>query len=140
LSVAAWLVSIGGCASDPPSPSEITGLHFTTSSSSPSNPPPAVDVTLTDATSSRNIYSATLALPTFPAGTYNCPADFGLSYSIAFLEGSSTAVTATLSPGGCRAVTISGPDTRRVLDDAYWALLARNLGVTESAIYPSPMP
>lgn len=116
------------------------GLHFTSSTEIPSNPPPTVDVTLTNATAAENIYTATLALPDFPPGEYNCPNDDGVRYEIAFLSGQSVAVSATLSPTGCGDVTISGSATRRVLDEGYWATLARNLGIAEATIYPPPGP
>jgi hypothetical protein len=135
------LVFAGACgAAGPPPAAEITGLHFTTSTSISSNPAPDVDVTLTDRAPSRLIYAATLALPVFPSGTFNCPFDPGIRYSIVFARVDGDALTAVLNPAGCGDVTISGSATRRALDPAYWASMAEGLGIRESTIYPAPLP
>jgi hypothetical protein len=129
---------LSGCGAGAPLPDEatITGLHFATSSAYPENPPPTnVDVTLTDPIPSRAIYEATLALPAFPSGTYNCPADLGYRYTIAFENEQAVAVTAGLNPGGCRDVVIAGMTRIRRSDDAYWALLAEKLGIDESTLF-----
>ena|SRR5579862_5525735 len=121
----------------------VTGLHVTTSSAFPENPPPTnVDVTLTDPLRSRAIYDATLALPDFPPGRFNCPNDPGYRHTITFTNGKSVVATATLNPGGCRDVTISGAPPVRwtATDDAYWALLAQNLGIDESTLFSAARP
>jgi hypothetical protein len=129
----------GGCTSALPDEASITGLHLTTASAYPENTPPTdVDVTLTDAARARDVYKATLALPAFPEGIYNCPADFGYTHPIAFMDGEAVSVTATLNTSGCRDVTIAGASSRRRSDDAYWALLAANLGVDESTLFTVP--
>jgi hypothetical protein len=127
-----------GCENGPPAASQVTGLHFVAITSLPSNPPPPVDITLTDADAgrARSIYQLTLALPETPAGTYNCPADLGVRYRLDFLSGPSIAVTVTANPNGCHEVTIPGTSQRRAITDDYWAALAENLGVAEAAIYP----
>ena len=131
-----------GCGGTPvPGAASITGLHFTTSSAFPENPQPTnVDVTLTDPGPSRVIYEATLALPNFPPGTYNCPSDPGYRHTIVFMDGQRAVVTATLNPGGCRDATISGAPPVRQTNDVYWALLARNLGVDESMLFSTVSP
>jgi hypothetical protein len=133
---------LGGCGGTlVPEQTSITGLHLTTSSTFPENPPPTnVDVTLSDPAPSRAIYEATLALPDFPPGTYNCPADFGYSHTMVFVDGQAAVVTATLNIGGCREATISGAPPVRQTDDSYWALLAENLGVDEAALLSTPTP
>jgi hypothetical protein len=83
---------LAGCRSDPPDASRVTGLHFTGSTSIPSNPPPAVDITLADAVPARAIYTLTLTLPEFPPGIYSCPIDLGVRYRFDFMEGASIAV------------------------------------------------
>ena len=125
-----------GCASGPPDPSQVTGLHFTASSSLASNPPPAVDVTVTEASPARAIYALTLALPQEPSGTYHCPADFGVRYRLDFMSGASTAVIVTANPSGCGEVLIPGTTPRRALTSDHWAAVAQNLGIDESTIYP----
>ena len=127
-----------GCDKPPPDPAQVSALHFTTSTSLPSNPPPAVDVTVADAATARAAYERTLALPEFPPGTYNCPFDFGVRYRLDFMSGPSLAVTVTANPNGCGEVQIPGTNTRRALPSDYWAALAQTLGIDESMIYPYP--
>jgi hypothetical protein len=134
------LTALVGCSGDPPATESVSGLHFTSATLLAGNPPPAVDVTLTDPTPTRAIYASTIALPDFPSGTFNCPVDFGIRYTVVFDVGGAHALTAVLNPGGCGDVTISGSSTRRAIDPAYWASLALNLGVEEPAIYPPPRP
>jgi hypothetical protein len=75
-------------------------------------------------------------------GRINCPIDLGYLHTIIFMNGQSVAVTATLNPGGCREVTISGSPPVRwtATDDAYWTLLAQNLGIEESTLFTSASP
>jgi hypothetical protein len=131
------VLAIGACeAAGPPDETTITGLHFTTSSAFPTNTPPTnVDVTLGDPTPSRAIYRATLALPDFPAGRFNCPVDLGYTHTIAFTDADGVAVTATLNEGGCWDATISGAPPKRQTSDDYWTLLAQNLGVDRSTLF-----
>jgi hypothetical protein len=127
---------LGGCSSTMPPASEMTGMHFSTATTLASNPPPAVDVSVGEVPA-QNVYALTLALPDFPEGTFNCPIDFGVVYTLTFFNGDAIAVTASLNPGGCRDVRISGSTpVRRVLDDSYWSSLAQQVGVPESMIYP----
>lgn len=135
-----WVSSVlvlGACGAAPvPDEATVTGLHFTTSSAFPGNPPPTnIDVTLTDPTRARAIYSATLGLPDFPPGLVNCPADLGYGHTITFTNGQAVVGTATLSAGGCRDATISGSPQVRQTDNAYWALVARNLGIEDSVLF-----
>jgi hypothetical protein len=130
-----------GCGASLPDEASISALHFTTSSAFPENPPPTnVDVTLTNPGPSRAIYAATLALPDFPQGTFNCPGDPGYRHTIVFMSGQAAVVTATLNPRGCRDATISGAPPVRQTSDAYWALLAQNLGVAEPMLFSSATP
>jgi hypothetical protein len=151
------VLALGGCGGTPrsqevgpgsdgggggvPIETLVTGLHFTTSSAFPDNPPPTnVDVTLTDATPARAIYVATLALPAIAPGRYNCPADLGYGHTILFLRGAAALATATLNTTGCRDATIMGAPPPRQTSDAYWTLLATNLGVDEASLFSVASP
>jgi hypothetical protein len=126
-----------GCGStEPPPASAISGLHFTTATMLPSNPPPSVDITLTAPTPARAVYVATLALPDFPSGTFSCPFDSGIRYTLTFRTDAGATTSAVLNPGGCGDVEISGSSERRVIDPAYWAVLAQNLSIPQATIYP----
>jgi hypothetical protein len=110
-------------------------MHFAAMTEFPSNPPPAVDVTV-GMVPAQNIYAMTVALPDFPPGAYNCPIDLGISYKLTFFSGDAIAATASLLPGGCRDVQISdSPPLRWAFDNGYWAALAQQLGVPQSTIY-----
>jgi hypothetical protein len=114
----------------------VTGLHFTTSSEFPTNPPPTnVDVTLTDLTRTLAIYQATLALPVPPPGLVGCGSDPGYRHTITFFDGEVVKATAVLISEGCQYVTISGSSTTRQTTEAYWNLLAQNLGVSEASFF-----
>jgi hypothetical protein len=121
----------------------VTTAEFTTSTSLPSNPPPAVHVTVSDAAKAQALYAATLALPPVPPGEYGCPMDFGINYTLVFRDASSsTVMTTSLDPGGCQGVRMESPvgstGAWTATERSYWSTLASDLGVAESAIYPWP--
>ncbi len=120
----------------PPAVDEVTGLQFSTATTIPSNPAPAVQVTVTDVAKSQNAYHATLALPVFPPGTYACPIDWGVTYQLTFLLANGSSLTVTADPNGCSLVDIPGTCLRSVGSSDYWSQLAQDLGIPESEIYP----
>jgi hypothetical protein len=127
--------SLVGCSGDPARTPAT--LRFKVTGGLPGNPPPpAVDVTLTDAVKTQDVYTATATLPELPAGAFSCPNDWGVLYQIEFFDELGTVAKATLDPSGCREVTLTDNPTRRVLDDGYWSRLAGDLGIDESKIYP----
>lgn len=134
------VLALGACG-DPPLPDEasITGLQFTSYSEMPENRQFfVVDVTLTDPGPTRAIYGATVALPDFPPGEYSCPADFGIRDRISFASGQAEVVTATLNPFGCGNATISGSSHVRQTSEAYWNLVAQNLGINVMSLTSLP--
>jgi hypothetical protein len=139
LAFCACAIAACGPSGSPPT-SEIASLHFSTSTTIPDNPPPAVEVTLTDAAKARDVYAATLALPYFPPQGSSCPIDYGVRYTVDFSGAAGLVATAVLNPGGCGDVTLTGSSTRRILGTSYWSTLAGDLGVEESAIYPYVKP
>jgi hypothetical protein len=123
----------------PPAFDEVTLLSFSTSSSIPSNLPPPVQITVTDATKAQDAYRATLALPVAPTGVqpgyHSCPVDWGVSYQLTFSLANGSKLIVTADPNGCQSVSIPGTCVRST-DSAYWSQLAQDLGVPESLIYP----
>jgi hypothetical protein len=114
----------------------LTSLHFTTSSAFPTNPKPKdVDVTLTEPAPVRAIFEATLALPATPPGLCGGSVDVGYSHTITFMTGTAVLSTATFEEGGCLGAEISGAPPARQTSDAYWALVAQNLGVDPSDLF-----
>ena len=121
----------------PPAVDEVTGLQFSTATTIPSNPAPAVQVTVTDVAKAQDAYQATLALPVFPPGVYNCPADFGVTYQLSFLLANGSNLTVTENPSGCSVANIPGTCVRSV-GPTYWSQLAQDLGIPEAEIDPYP--
>jgi hypothetical protein len=119
----------------PPAVDEVTGLQFSAATTIPSNPAPAVQVTVTDVAKAQDAYRATLALPVFPPGIYNCPADPGIIYQLTFLLANGSSLTVTEDPSGCPVANIPGTCVRSV-SSTYWNQLAQDLGVPESGIDP----
>ncbi|HJX62749.1 MAG TPA: hypothetical protein VJ860_02220 [Polyangia bacterium] len=123
----------------PPAFDEVTLLSFSTSSTIPSNLPPPVQITVTDATKAQDAYRATLALPVAPTGVqpgyHSCPGDWGVTYRLTFSLASGGTLTVVADPNGCQSVSIPGTCVRSA-DSAYWSQLAQDLGIPESEIYP----
>jgi hypothetical protein len=118
----------------------ITSFTFATGSTIPENAPtPPLNITVTDSTIAQSIYTTTLAEPVFPPGARSCPADFGIEYTLQFLDGASLVATATVSPNGCGEITVSSGDVL-AWDDSYFATLAKALSVDEPKIYPAYPP
>jgi hypothetical protein len=140
-------IAIGGCSAGPGEViaelqarrAFVTEVEFTTTSSQPSNPPPPVRVSLTDAIAAESVYDATLALPVFPDGTFSCPADFGILYHLVFSSSDGTVMIADVNPNGCGDVRVAGAGSSVVLRSStsptYWPALAQGLGIPESEIY-----
>jgi hypothetical protein len=118
---------------------QVTTVAFSTATALPANPAPNVAATVSVASQAQALYQATLDLSQVPSGTYNCPADLGVTYSLVFSDGSkaSPIMQATLDPTGCGWVNINGLGSL-VTDATYWAFLASTLGITEAQIYPYP--
>jgi hypothetical protein len=117
-----------------------TTLHFTTSSSLAGNTAPAVDITVTDPSVVRSIFQETLTQPEQPAGEYNCPADFGVSYHLVFTSGETT-TTADIDPDGCELIVLNGASGSGLeTSSEYWMDLAKALGIKEPVIYPYTPP
>ncbi len=75
-------------------------------------------------------------LPVFPVGVFSCPADFGISYLIAFDEGADVVATVTADPSGCPRVTGLGSAAGRL--PAFWSDLASALGLPAPRLYCDP--
>jgi hypothetical protein len=128
--------ALGNCTGETlPAVDQVTGLKFSATTTIPSNPPPPVSVTVTDVAKAQDAYQATLALPVFPPGTYNCPEDSGVSYQITFFLANGSQLEVTADPDGCSLAHIPGTSVRSA-GPAYWSQLAQDLGIPVSEIYP----
>jgi hypothetical protein len=75
-------------------------------------------------------------LPAFPSGTFHCPADFGISYLIAFTSGARPVGTVTVTASGCPRLTGLGP--ARSPSTTFWAQLAVALDLSTPRPYCDP--
>ena len=119
----------------------IDRVQFDTATSIPANSPPQVVATATG-DAARAIYAATLALPILPPGEYNCPANFGIIYNLTFTTSGESTIVGTATPTGCEIVTLNAEigSASLSINGAYWRLLASDLGIDESTIFPYTPP
>jgi hypothetical protein len=123
-------------------------VSFQSTTAGASNPPPAVDVTVTDPATAKDIANTTLDLPpnpgvSSPADCPGYPVAVEVTYFLDFTGGTGeTVLRATLVPNGCQPAVVDdgGPFDDVQLTTAgrpdYWSHLAGDLGVPEADIYP----
>jgi len=142
-SISALILSAGACSDLQRSQlaakkSDVLSLEFTTSTDIPSNPPPALDITVRDAAKAQAVYEATLDLPPPPSGIHHCPLDEGIHFHLTFRSGSEVVTQADLQAGGCGFVSIAGILGNSWVEETntYWPTLAKSLGIMESELFP----
>jgi hypothetical protein len=91
--------------------------------------------TVTDPARVRAAARALCALPTMPAGIYNCPADSGISYNLVFWAGTVRFRAVDIDASGCQTVTGLG---RRVRWAARSTSFWRILRTTTAGAHPKP--
>jgi hypothetical protein len=85
--------------------------------------------TFRDPTRVSDVLAQIRALPKFPTGIFACPMQFPVSYRLVFSRGSTTILTATVSPTGCETVTLDPGGNRRA-SKAFLRELHRMLGLS----------
>ena len=95
-----------------------------------------VQVSSVNATDIAAVAAAACDQPVGPAGDYNCPADFGVSYAVTFMAGAVVVGTITADPGGCTSLTGLGPP--RWAGPSFWRSLAVALGLPAPREYCDP--
>jgi hypothetical protein len=86
-------------------------------------------VTVTGAHRSRAVAQALCTLPAMPAGTFSCPADWGIDYRLVFTAGGSKLAPVTVDATGCEQVTGLGLVRWIALSPAFWSVLATAAGI-----------
>lgn len=100
--------------------------------------PPLATVRVTNPDLVRRLYQTVRTLPDMPAGVYNCPADFGVRYRLAFAQKGRVELTAVVDANGCQtAVLTSGQRPRRTTPQ-FWSQLAKALRIPPSKLHPTP--
>jgi hypothetical protein len=90
---------------------------------------------ITSVTTVRRVERALCQLPVRPPGTYHCPADFGVSYSLSFWAGSLALPIVTVAPTGCQLVGgMPGPARWTALSPGFWRVLGSALGLRQASI------
>lgn len=92
----------------------------------------ALDVTIRNESSVRQLYSDLRSLGLFPSGAMNCPADFGINYTLTFRSGNKIFLVANADPNGCQAIKLSTEQTLWGVEQVgkpFWTLLAKSIGL-----------
>ena len=85
-------------------------------------------ITVTDAWRARAVALALCALPLFPQGRINCPADLAVYYELSFASGARRFQVVTIDSSGCELVDGLGA-TRWAVGGAFWWLLGSAAGI-----------
>lgn len=102
---------------------------------------PPFEATSHDASAARSLAQTIKNLPPFPSGPTSCPADFGVTYTLTFLSGSATAMTATANAAGCQGLTIGGDSqVRWTATGPFWPQVAQTFHVSQSFLWAGPTP
>lgn len=91
-----------------------------------------------DTASATRLYNAIKALPS-AHGLYSCPSDNGLRYKLDFSLNGAPAQQITVSGSGCRMISLSESEAR-MTNNAFWSLFAQVTGLSESDLFPHPLP
>lgn len=86
-------------------------------------------VAVTGAHRSQAVARALCALPAMPAGTFSCPADWGINYRLIFTAGDSKLAPVTIDATGCQQVHGLGPVRWTVFSPGFWSVLATAAGI-----------
>ncbi|WP_201008833.1 hypothetical protein [Paenibacillus glycanilyticus] len=85
-----------------------------------------------------SIYESLLNLKAVPKDVIiHCPADFGISYDLAFYEDGNQLFTANVEAGGCRYVQFQEKEAYQSTD-SFWKLMKEATGMTESQLWGTP--
>lgn len=89
-----------------------------------------LDRTITDKKAIQYVYTAALALPSFPIhqGAISCGADFGIVYQLIFLGRATSLHTINIEATGCSKVQIDNASFRR-MNGPFEALVAKTLDI-----------
>lgn len=107
-------------------------------------PPLPPTVRVHDPTVVRQFYADVLTLPAMPRGPIDCPADFGVTYHLTFIQRGSVVLTANADGSGCEVVRLSNGSVLWAVPQpggaAFRNLLARTLGLSPKQLTGVPPP
>jgi hypothetical protein len=89
---------------------------------------PPFSRTIADRLIVEKLYADIAALPPFPAGARNCPADFGIRYHLDFHSGTTTLLAGDYDPTGCASVKLSDGAIKSAATGSFAADFSQALG------------
>jgi hypothetical protein len=125
-----------------PLAADVDALDVVRVASIPQNDPGPFSATATDAAKVRALDAELRALPAVGSGPVNCPADWGIRYTLTFRRGDVVVETWSLDDAGCQFA--SGPNGARWAlgsNDGIWSDLASAVGAPVASLHPiAPKP
>lgn len=102
---------------------------------------PPFEATSDDAAVAQSLAQTIKSLPPFPNGTYHCPIDFGVTYTLTFQSGSAPALSASVDAQGCQGLTITGESHARwTIGGPFWPQVAQTFHVSQTFLWAAPHP
>ncbi|MHB8456327.1 MAG: hypothetical protein ACYDBS_01345 [Acidimicrobiales bacterium] len=87
------------------------------------------ELTVSKASAVRNAARALCALPRMPSGAIACPADFGISYRLAFYVGNKALPVVGVDAAGCQEVRGAGAVRWVARSPGFWHTLGTAMGL-----------
>jgi hypothetical protein len=99
-------------------------------------------ITVTSPGRAQSVARALCALPVMPSGTYNCPADFAISYRLTFAARARQFAPVTAEISGCQEVSGLGATRWTARSPGFWRSLAQAARITPAgeAVFRGTMP
>ena len=99
-------------------------------------------ITVTSPSRAQSVARALCALPAMPSGTYACPADWAITYRLAFATEARRFAPITAEISGCQDVYGLGPVRWTARSPGFWHTLAQAAGITpaDEAVFGGTMP
>ena len=99
-------------------------------------------ITVTNPSRAQSVARALCALPAMPSGTYACPADWAITYRLAFATEARRFAPITAEISGCQDVYGLGPVRWTARSPGFWHTLAQAAGITpaDEAVFGGTMP
>ncbi|WAH39031.1 hypothetical protein [Alicyclobacillus dauci] len=91
----------------------------------------ALDLTISNEPTVRQLYSDLRSLRQFPHGNMSCPNDTGVEYKLIFKSGKKVVLVAQADPTGCQAIKLSNGQTLWGVEQVgkpFWTRLAQSIG------------
>jgi hypothetical protein len=99
-------------------------------------------ITVTSPSRAQSVARALCALPVMPSGAYNCPADWAITYRLAFATRARRFAPITAEVSGCQEVYGLGAVRWTARSPGFWRTLAQAAGITpaDGAVFGGTMP